>query len=298
MKNNSQHFGFVAIVGRPNVGKSTLLNHILGKKLSITSKKPQTTRHRILGIKTTGDVQVVYVDTPGLHTQEKQAMNRYLNRAARTSMQDVNVIVFVVDVTTWAPDDDWILEQLKATGAPVILAVNKIDKLSNRSELLPYLEAASKKFDFHSIIPLSAKNGDQVPELEQQTIDCLPEDAHYFDPDQFTDRSDRFIATEILREKLTRMLGEELPYAITVTLDAFEEEEGLIKIAAIIWVEKDSQKAIVIGKGGERIKDISTKARIDMEVYFEKRVFLKTWVKVKSGWSDDERALGALGYNE
>jgi len=298
MTDNSQRFGFVAIVGRPNVGKSTLLNRILGKKISITSKKPQTTRHRILGIKTTGDIQVVYVDTPGLHTQEKRAMNRYLNRAARTSMQDVNVILFVVDVMTWEPDDDWILKQLKLAGAPVILAVNKIDKLSDRRTLLPYLEAAAKRFDFYSVIPLSAKKGDQMLELEQQLISCLPQAIHYFEPDQFTDRSDRFMATEILREKLTRMLGEELPYAITVTIDAFEEDERLIKIAAIIWVEKETQKAIVIGKHGACLKAISTKARIDMETYFEKKVFLQTWVKVKTGWADDERALGALGYKE
>jgi len=298
MKNKNQKFGFVAIVGRPNVGKSTLMNYILGKKLSITSKKPQTTRHRILGIKTVDDVQVVYVDTPGLHTQEKHAMNRYLNRAARSSLQDVNVILFVVDLMTWEADDEWILQQLKSTGAPVILAVNKIDKLKDRSSLLPYLETAASRFDFHSIVPFSAKKGDQVSELEQEIIACLPEDQHYFDPDQFTDRSNRFIATEILREKLTRMLGEELPYAVTVTIEAFEEDERLVKISAIIWVEKETQKAIVIGKNGAHLKDISTKARLDMETYFEKKVFLKTWVKVKSGWADDERALGTLGYDE
>jgi len=272
MKNN-QRFGFVAIVGRPNVGKSTLMNRILGKKISITSKKPQTTRHRILGIKTMDDIQVVYVDTPGLHTKEKKAMNRYLNRAALTSMQDVNLILFVVEVGAWSTEDDWVLKQLQSADAPVILVVNKIDKLSDRLRLLPYMEAASKRFDFHKLIPLSAAKGDQVLELEQQIIACLPEDVHYFDPDQFTDRSDRFMATEILREKLTRMLGEELPYAITVTLEAFKEEKELIKIAAIIWVERETQKAIVIGKNGARLKEIATKARVDMEKYFEKKVF-------------------------
>jgi len=223
-------------------------------------------------------------------------MNRYLNRAARTSMHDVNVILFVVEVSAWTAEDDWVLQQLKSAGAPVILAINKIDKLSDRRLLLPYLEAASKRFDFYSVIPLSAAKGDQVLELEQQIVGCLPEEVHYFEPDQFTDRSDRFMATEILREKLTRMLGEELPYAITVTIDAFQEEEKIIKISAIIWVERETQKAIVIGKQGARLKKIATSARKDMETYFEKKVFLESWVKVKSGWSDDERALGALGY--
>jgi len=272
-------FGFVAIVGRPNVGKSTLLNCILGKKVSITSKKPQTTRHRLIGIKTMGDIQVAYVDTPGLHAQEKKALNRYLNRAARNSLQGVNLVVFVVDVTTWTSNDDWVLQQLKHVDAPVILALNKIDQFPDRQKLLPYIEAISKRFDFHSVIPLSAKKGDQVAALEQEIAKCLPEDTHYFDPDQWTDRSDRFIAAEILREKLTRMLGEEVPYSITVTIDAFEEKEDIIKISAIIWVEKETQKAIVIGKHGERLKEIASKARLAMETYFETKVFLKCWVK-------------------
>jgi len=293
---DNQRFGFVTIVGRPNVGKSTLMNFILGKKLSITSRKPQTTRHRILGIKTKNDIQVVYVDTPGLHMQEKKAMNRYLNRAARGSMQDVDLIVFVVDVTAWTAEDDWVLKQLSVHNVPVILAVNKIDKIPDRLALLPYIEAAVKRSDFHCVVPLSAKKGDQVLELEQQIIACLPKESHCFDPTQFTDRSDQFMATEILREKLTRMLGEELPYAITVTIDAFQEDEKLIKISAIIWVEKETQKAIVIGKNGLRLKEMASKARIDMEKYFDKKVFLESWVKIKSGWADNERALGALGY--
>jgi len=278
MTNESQRFGFVAIVGRPNVGKSTLLNCILGKKISITSKKPQTTRHRILGIKTMGDIQVVYVDTPGLHAHARLE-NRYMNRVARASLQGVNAILFVVDVLAWESGDDWILQQLKALGVPVILAVNKIDKLSDRRVLLPYLEAASERFDFHSVVPLSAKKGDQVPALEQQIIECLPKKEHGFPPEQFTDRSDQFMVSEILREKLMRMLGEELPYVVEVVIDSLEADEKLVKISAIIRVEKETQKAIVIGKQGARLKEIATKARRDMETYFEKKVFLKCWVR-------------------
>lgn len=278
--NPNEQFGFIAIVGRPNVGKSTLLNRLLGKKISITSKKPQTTRQRILGIKTVGDVQVAYVDTPGLHAHEKFAAHRHLNRAARAILQEVDAILFVVDVKAWESEDDWILEQLKGVGLPVILAVNKIDRLKNHTALLPFLENAAKRFDFKTIIPISAKNGDQVFVLEEEILKCLPEGMHGYPPDQWTDRNDRFMASEILREKCFRMLGEELPYAIHVTIDAFEEEANIIKIAAIIWVEKDSQKSIVIGKGGSRLKEIASKARLDMETYFEKKVFIKPWVKV------------------
>lgn len=276
----NERFGFVAIIGRPNVGKSTLLNRLLGKKISITSRKPQTTRHRILGIKTTGNTQIAYVDTPGLHIHEKFTAHRYLNRAARAILQEVDMILLVVDVKGWEKEDDWILEQLKGVGLPVILAINKIDRLSDPKTLLPFLEDAAQRFDFKTMVPISAKNGNQVAELEQELVRCLPEGMHGFPPDQWTDRNDRFMASEILREKLFRLLGEEVPYAIHVTLDAFEEDETLIKIAAIIWVEKDSQKAIVIGKKGARLKEIATKARQDMERYFEKKVFLQSWVKV------------------
>lgn len=286
--NFNERFGFVAIVGRPNVGKSTLLNCLLGKKISITSRKPQTTRHRILGIKTVEDTQIAYVDTPGLHAHEKFAAHRHLNRAARAILQEVDVILFVVDVKGWEAEDTWILEQLKGVGVPVVLAVNKIDRLNDQSVLLPFLEEVSTYFDFKTMVPISAKKGEQVFVLEEELVRCLPEGMHGFPPDQWTDRNDRFMATEIIREKLFRMLGEELPYAVHVTIDAFEEEKDIIRIAAIIWVEKDSQKAIVIGKRGDRLKDIATKARLDMERYFEKKVFLKPWVKVGRVPLDEE----------
>ncbi len=288
--------GYIAIIGRPNVGKSTLLNHILGEKISITSRKPQTTRHRILGVKTMGEFQFIYVDTPGLHDHEGRALNRYMNRTALSAIHDVDVIVFVVDALRWTEGDDWILTRLSQSKAPIILAVNKIDKLSDRSQLLPYLEASAKRHDFFKIIPISAKNGDQLIELQKSAGECLPQHPHLFPPDQLTDRSDRFIAAENIREKLMRVLGQELPYSLSVTIDAFEEEEKIVRIAATIWVEKVSQKPIIIGEEGSRLKMVGQRSRLDLEKYLDKKVFLKLWVKVKTGWSDDEKSLHQLGY--
>ncbi len=290
--------GYVAIVGRPNVGKSTLLNHILGTKISITSRKPQTTRHRILGVKSGEDMQVVYVDTPGLHQNEKGAMNKYLNRSALSSLYDVDVIVMVVDCQRWTDEDEWVLERVKKTNAPAILALNKIDKMKGRDQLLPLLDRIAEKFKFCAAIPLSAKTGDQIDTLENEIKKYLPESPFLFPPDQVTDRSDQFLVSEMIREKLMRKLGEELPYALTVTIDAFKEEEDIIRIASIIWVEKDSQKAIVIGKGGANLKTVGQQARIDMEKHFDKKVYLQLWVKVKSGWSDNEQLLKNLGYED
>lgn len=288
MTTSVDRFGFVAIVGRPNVGKSTLLNHFLGKKISITSRKPQTTRDRILGIKTIDDVQIAYVDTPGLHSDDRFSHHRHLNRAAQTMFQDVDMVLFVVDVKAWQKEDDWILGQLKLLAIPVILAVNKIDRMPDQAALLPYMDAVRTRFDFHRIVPISAKKGDQVSVLEQEIVACLPAGAHGYSPDQWTDRSDRFMASEILREKLMRMLGEELPYAVSVTIAALEEADGLMKISATIWVEKESQKAIVIGKKGAHLKEIATRARQSLETYFAKKVFLQTWVKVGLPKRDDE----------
>lgn len=291
-------FGYVALIGRPNVGKSTLMNHLLGKKISITSRKPQTTRQRILGIKTVDDVQIVFVDTPGLHQTEKRALNRYMNRAALAVLRDVDLVLFMVEAGAWTAADAWILKQLQKMTLPVILVVNKVDALSSPALLLPYIDARQADYPFKAIIPISALNGEQVPVLSEQLVNELPEEMHHFGPDQLTDRSDRFIASEIVREKLMRLLGQEVPYALAVTIDAFEEEKKLIKIAATIWVEKDGQKAIVIGEKGKQLKSIGTKARKDMETFFEKKIFLQLWVKIKSNWSDDERALNQLGYRD
>lgn len=293
---NETYCGFVALIGQPNVGKSTLLNQLLGKKLSITSKKPQTTRHRILGIKTIQEVQIVYLDTPGLHSHTKRAINRIMNRAAKSTFHDVDVIVFVVEALQWNRQDAWILSMLKDISTPIILAINKIDQLVDRTQLLPFIEKINQQAHFVKVIPLSAKKAVQVDQLEKEIIACLPQDRHYFPPEQFTDRSDRFILAEIIREKLTRLLGQELPYSLTVMVEAQQEEENIVRVSATIYVEKPGQKAIIIGKRGEKLKQIGQKARLDMESFFSKKVYLQLWVKVKGGWADDERALKSFGY--
>jgi GTPase len=290
--------GYIALIGKPNVGKSTLINTILGKKLSITSSKPQTTRHRLVGIKSTDDTQYVFVDTPGLHTDVKRAMNKWMNRAAITTLYDVDLIVLMVEAGHCGADDEWALKQLKKVKAPVILAVNKVDKLKDKKMLLPFIKALDAKHNFKTIIPISARSSDQVDVLLETLRDHLPEGPPLYPPEQITDRSDQFIVSERLREKLTRQLGEELPYASTVTIDLFEDEEKIVRVAATIWVERDGQKAIVIGKKGEGLKKIGTSARLELEEYFHKKVFLKLWVKVKSNWSDDARAMNQLGYQD
>jgi GTP-binding protein Era len=290
--------GYVAIVGRPNVGKSTLMNYILGQKLSITSKKPQTTRHQILGIKTEGHRQVIYVDTPGLHLQEHKAINRYMNKAASSSLQDVDLVIFVVDRTKWTDEDELVLEKVKNAKAPVILVVNKVDQTKEKAVLLPHLKVLSEKFAFEQILPISAKHGHNVDELQAVIDRYLPEGFHYFPEDQVTDRSQRFLAAELVREKLMRQLGEELPYSVTVEIEEFKRVRSVLHVSALILVERSGQKKIVIGDKGEQIKIIGRDARKDMEKLYDSKVMLNLWVKVKSGWSDDERALRSLGYRD
>ncbi len=290
--------GYVALIGRPNVGKSTLLNRILGQKLSITSRKPQTTRHRILGIKTTDTAQFLYVDTPGLHKQNKRAINRALNRAASDALQDVHAIVFLVEGSKWTEEDDLVLEKLARVDTPVILVINKIDRMADKEQLLPKLQSYAEKGNFVAVIPLSAQTGDNVGQLEQQVEALLPEAEPYYPEDQITDRSMRFLAAELIREKLFRRLGQELPYGLTVEIERFKDEDGLLRINALIWVEKASHKPIIIGKQGKGLKTVGQAAREDMERMFEQRVFLELWVKVKEGWADDERALRSLGVDE
>jgi GTP-binding protein Era len=290
--------GYISIVGRPNVGKSTLLNHILQQKISITSRKPQTTRHNIVGIKTVEDAQFIYVDTPGLHKGGERAMNRYLNRAATTAMLDVDAIVFVIEALKWTDEDQQVLDKLRHAKTPVILAVNKVDQVKDKDALLPFLADLSQKMKFAEVIPLSALRGKNLEILEQTVKSYLPESVPFYDEDQITDRSERFLAAEIIREKLTRRLGQELPYGISVEVEKFEEEGRLYRIHAVIWVERKGQKAIVIGKSGAMLKSIGKDARLDMEKLFDRKVFLELWVKVKEGWSDDERALRSLGYTD
>ncbi len=290
--------GYVAIVGRPNVGKSTLMNHLIGQKISITSNKPQTTRHRILGIKTEAEFQAVYVDTPGIHLNGRKAVNRYMNRAAKSTLHDVDVIIFVVDAERWTDEDESVLQQLKSAEVPVILAVNKIDKFKDKADLLPLLQKLSSKMTFAAVVPVAALKKANLDEMEKVVAQHLPQAAAFYPEEQITDRSERFLAAEIVREKLMRALGQELPYALTVEIEQFKEEDGMLNIAAVIWIERASQKPIVIGKGGSVLKKVGQLARTDMERLFDNKVFLQLWVKVKEGWSDDERALNSLGYTD
>lgn len=290
--------GYVAIVGRPNVGKSTLLNHILGQKISITSRKPQTTRNAVVGIKTEGDVQIIFVDTPGMHLGQQKAINRYMNKAATSAMKDVDVVVFVVDRFIWTEEDEAVAEKLQHLRCPIILAVNKVDQIEDKESLLPHLQLLSEKLNVAEIVPMSALRNTNLDRLEALVVERLPEGIHMYPEDQITDRSSRFMAAEIVREKITRQLGDELPYEMAVEIEEFKQEGHLLNISALILVERDGQKKILIGDKGARIKLIGTEARIDMEKLFEMKIMLKLWVKVKSGWSDDERALRSLGYNE
>ncbi|AXY00307.1 MULTISPECIES: GTPase Era [Vibrio] len=294
----NQHCGFIAIVGRPNVGKSTLLNKILGQKISITSRKPQTTRHRIMGVDTDGDYQAIYVDTPGLHIEEKRAINRLMNRAANSSLSDVNLVFFLVDGTHWTKDDEMVLTKLQKSNFPVVLCVNKVDNVQDRNEVMMHMADMSKKMDFVDVVPISAKQGKNIDVLRKHVREHLPKATHHFPEEYVTDRSQRFMASEIVREKLMRFTGEELPYSVTVEIERFDynpETDGF-HINALILVERNGQKKMVIGKGGEKIKTIGREARLDMEELFGRKVYLETWVKVKSGWADDERALRSLGY--
>jgi GTP-binding protein Era len=295
----TQKCGLVAIVGRPNVGKSTLINALLGQKVSITSRKAQTTRHRILGIDTEGDYQTIFVDTPGLHIEEKRAINRLMNRAASSSINDVEMVIFVVEGTHWNEDDDMVLSKFKYLKCPVVLAVNKIDNVEDKELLLPHLEALGKRYDFKHILPMSAKKGDNIEKIRTWAKEVLPESEHYFPEDYITDRSSRFMASEMVREKLMRFLGDELPYSVTVEIEQFKQQaNGVLHINALILVEREGQKRMVIGNKGEKLKAIGKQARIDMEELFDSKVFLEIWVKVKSGWADDDRALRSLGYGD
>lgn len=299
MKDTPFRSGYVAIIGRPNVGKSTLINRVLGQKLCITSRRPQTTRHRILGIKTTDEGQFIYVDTPGLHSDNKKAMNRYMNRAASASIEDVDVILFVVEGLKWTDEDQKVLKRLQSDAkAPVILVLNKADKLSDKAALLPQIEELAKQYNFAAVVPISARKGMNTDVLEQEIAKLMPEGEMIYDEDQLTDRSSRFLAAEIVREKLFRYLGKELPYSLTVEVELFEEEDGMFRISAVVYVERSGQKSIVIGKKGEQLKRIGQDAREEMEELFGCKVFLQIWVKVREGWSDNERILKNLGYND
>lgn len=291
--------GMIAIVGRPNVGKSTLLNALLGQKVSITSRKPQTTRHRIMGIDTQDNYQAIYVDTPGLHIEEKRAINRFMNRAASSSIADVGLVLFIVEGTHWTDDDQMVLTKIMQSGVPCWLIVNKSDNVKDKETMMPHLKWLGEQHNFEKIMPISAKNGKNVDQLRELVKQNLPPSEFYFPEDYITDRSSRFMAAEIIREKLMRFTGDELPYSVTVEIEQFMlTDNGIYRINGLILVERDSQKSMVIGKGGQRLKTIGMEARRDMEHLFDTKVFLELWVKVKSGWADDERALRSLGYGQ
>ena len=298
MTKTTQHCGFVAIVGRPNVGKSTLLNQLLGQKVSITSRKAQTTRHRIIGIDTQDNDQIIYIDTPGLHIEEKRAINRLMNRAASSSIGDVELVIFVVEGTHWNDDDEMVANKLKDCKCPVLLVINKIDNVIDKTQLLPHIQEISQKVNFLDVVPISAEKGDGIDIIKKIVKTHLPEGEHHFPEDYITDRSQRFMASEIIREKLMRFLGEELPYSVTVEIEQFkvDEKNGMYRINGLILVERDGQKKMVIGNKGEKIKQIGIEARKDMQDFFQNKVHLELWVKVKAGWADDERALRSLGY--
>ncbi len=290
--------GLVALIGRPNVGKSTLLNILLGQKISITSRKPQTTRHRITGIDTRGQYQAVFVDTPGIHQTQTSAMNRYMNRAAISTIADVDVTVFIVDRLSWGEEDELVVKGLMAARSPVILVLNKIDRLTDKARLLPHIKTVASVFDWAEVIPLSAKTGYNIEQLRDAIYKRLPQQSHLYTADQITDRSERFMASELIREKLMRQCGDELPYQVAVEIESFQHQGKVIHINALIWVEREGQKKIIIGRAGEQIKKIGTDARKDIEIMTEQKVMLKLWVKVKSSWSDDERMLKSLGFDE
>ncbi|WP_245763770.1 GTPase Era [Pseudoalteromonas denitrificans] len=287
----------IAIVGRPNVGKSTLLNEIIEQKVSITSRKPQTTRHRIMGIHTEDKYQAIYIDTPGLHIDEKRAINRLMNRAASSSIGDVELILFLVEGTHWTEDDEMVLNKVMLSGTPVLLVINKVDLVKDKEELLPHLEFLSQKGKFLDILPVSATKGKNIDVIKKHVREHLEPCEFYFPEDYVTDRSMRFLAAEIIREKLMRFMGDELPYSITVEIEQFKwQDNGVWQVNGLILVERETQKRMVIGNKGEKLKTIGREARKDMETMLDNKVFLELWVKVKSGWADDERALRSLGY--
>lgn len=288
--------GYVAIIGRPNVGKSTLLNHILGQKLCITSRKPQTTRHTLLGIKTEADLQMIFVDTPGIHTNQERAINRVMNRSAAGVIADVDVVVFVVDRFEWSEADEYVAKYLSNNPVPLIVAINKVDMIEDKAALLPHLKFLESKVNAVELIPLSALRKTNLDELQEKIKAYIPERMHVFPEDQITDRSERFLASEIVREKIMRQLGAEVPYQVTVEIEEFRAEKKITHISALILVEREGQKKIIIGTNGERIKKVGEQARADIESLLGCKVMLRTWVKVRSGWSDDERALRSLGY--
>jgi len=289
--------GFIAVVGRPNVGKSTLINELIGQKLSITSHKPQTTRHRIHAIDTQTNYQMIFVDTPGIHIGNKKAINSYMNKTASSSLSEVDMILWLVEALKWTKEDERVMEHLTKIKVPIILCVNKIDNLNTKDEILPYLENLGEKFQANEVFPLSAFKKNHTNGLRKLILKHLPQQEALFESDYVTDRSQRFVVAEFIREKLMRNLSNELPYDLTVEIEKFDLDGQMYRIAARIFVEKPSQKSIVIGDKGKMLKQIGEESRVSIEGFLERKVFLELWVKVRQGWSNDKRALASLGYD-
>lgn len=294
---NNSYCGFVAIVGRPNVGKSTLLNYLVGEKISITADKPQTTRHNIIGVKTIGDRQAVYIDTPGMHIKQKKAINKFMNKEAKSALHDVDAVIFVVEAMEWTPEDQLVLELVSKVKNPVFLVVNKVDKVKDKEQLLPYLAEVGTKMPFAEVIPCVATKGAQVQIVEEKIMAALPPNPFFYPTDQVTDKPLAFRLAEIIREKLTRILKAELPYALSVEIERMEQTDTQLVVHAIIWVERQSQKVIVIGKNGAVLKEVGMQSRLDMNHLLKTSVHLELWVKVRDNWSDDAKALRNLGYS-
>ena len=294
----SYYSGYAVLAGRPNVGKSTLLNRLLGQKVAITSHKPQTTRHRIMGIRSQDDGQIVFVDTPGIHDRGDKAMNFYLNRTAHSALQDVDIVILVVQAMAWTEEDERVLKAIKKAGIPTIAAVNKVDLVSRKEELLPFMQELAARHEFVEMVPVSANDGDNVEALAETVMKRLPAGEPIFPDDQISDRSERFFAAELLREQLIRRYHQELPYAVTVEIERFEEQDGRYNIGAVIWVERDSQRVILLGKGGLAMKETATAARKAMNEFFQTRVHLEVWIKVKKSWSSDQASMAKLGYTD
>lgn len=291
----SYRCGYVAIVGRPNVGKSTLLNKMVGEKISITSHKPQTTRHVIRGIATGDEAQIIFVDTPGLHKGARRALNKQMNRAALGTLEEVDAVILVVGALQWTAEDERVAEEVKRSAKPVVIAVNKIDAVSDKTQLLPYLAQLEAQTGWTSLVPISARTGDNCAALRATVVQLLPEGPPHFGDDEVTDRSVRFMAAEMVREKLMRRMGQELPYSVAVMIENFVENETTCEVHAVIWVERDSHKGMVIGQQGAVLKQVGTEARRDLEQLLGKKVMLHTWVKVREGWADDMQSLQTLG---
>lgn len=290
--------GYVAVIGRPNVGKSTLINRIVGEKVSIVTAKPQTTRHQILAIKTTSKGQILFIDTPGMHVGHKKALNKYMNRAAASAVLDVDLVLFLVEALVWTKDDEQALKALENIKTPVILVINKSDLAKNKEKLLPYVHQIFQQYEFQEVYYTAASKGKGVADLEDKIVQLLPESENYYQEDQLTDKSTKYLISELIREQLMLRLHQEIPYSVTVEVESYKDTGNIVHIHALIWCEREMQKNMIIGKQGETLKQIGSSARREIELLVAKKVNLKMWVRVKTAWANNNRLLQELGYKD